>query len=197
MALSPVVFSGALPLARAWARRRKPPPPSKALHVPRTGLDNHVVVAGYGRTGRAVVDALQRASVPYVVVEFNHGALAGPLEQGLPVVWGDISSEGILRAAGIPQARMLVMAVPDWNAIRLGIDRAKDLNPRLFVVARATAAHQVEDLRALRADVVVQPEFEGGIEMVRQALQQCERTDVEIDNVTTELRKALYQPPES
>ena len=194
MALSPVVFSGALPLARAWARWRRPPQPSRAMQVPKTGLDNHVVVAGYGRTGRAVADALQRASVPYVVVELNHEALADPLEQGLPVVWGDISSEDILRAAGIPQARMLVMALPEWHAIRLGIDRAKSLNPRLYVVARATAARHVEDLRALRADVVVQPEFEGGIEMVRQALRQCERTDVEIDLLTTELRKALYQP---
>jgi len=193
MALSPVVFSGALPLARAWARWRRPPQPSRALQAPRTGLDNHVVVAGYGRTGRAVVDALQRASVSYVVVELNHDALAGPLEQGLPVVWGDISSEDILRAAGIPHARMLVMTVPEWHAIRLGIDRAKGLNPRLFVVARATAARHVDDLRDLRADVVVQPEFEGGVEMVRQALQQCERTDVEIDQLTAELRKALYQ----
>jgi len=90
------------------------------MPVPRTTLENHVVVAGYGRTGRAVVDALQRAAVPYLVVEFNHGALAQPLEQGMPVVWGDISSEDILRAAGIPQARMLVMAVPDWQAIRFG-----------------------------------------------------------------------------
>jgi CPA2 family monovalent cation:H+ antiporter-2 len=89
---------------------------------------------------------------------------------------------------------MLVMAVPEWHAIRLGIERAKRLNPRLFVVARATAAGQVEDLRALRADVVVQPEFEGGIEMVRRALGHYERTNTEIDRLTTALRTALYEP---
>jgi monovalent cation:H+ antiporter-2, CPA2 family len=194
MALAPVVFSRALPLARAWARWYRPAQPSTALQVPRTGLENHVVVAGYGRTGRAVADTLQRAAVPYLVVELSHEALAGPLEQGLPVVWGDISSEDILRAAGILQARMLVMAVPEWQAIRLGIDRAKALNPRLFVIARATTVRHVEDLRGLHADVVVQPEFEGGVEMVRQALRQCERSGLEIDQLTTELRKALYQP---
>jgi CPA2 family monovalent cation:H+ antiporter-2 len=126
-----------------------------------------------------------------VVVELNHDAPAGPLK-GLPVV-GRHLDEDILRAAGIPHARMLVMTVPEWHAIRLGIDRAKRLNPRLFVVARATAARHVDDLRDLRAEVVVQPEFEGGVEMVRQALRQCERTDVEIDQLTAELRKALYQ----
>ncbi len=193
MALSPLVFSGALPVARAWARWRRPAQPSTVPPI-RTALENHVVVAGYGRTGRTVVDALQGAAVPYVVVELNHEALARPFEQGVPVVWGDISSEDILRAAGIPQARMLVMAVPEWQAIRLGIERAKRLNPRLFVVARATAAEHVKDLRALRADAVVQPEFEGGIEMVRRALAHCERTDAEIDRLMADLRKALYEP---
>jgi K+:H+ antiporter len=193
MALAPLVFSGALPIARTWARLRRPSQLATVVQVPGATLENHVVVAGYGRTGRAVVDALQRAAVPYVVVELNHGALTHPLGQGVPVVWGDISSEDILRAARILHARMLVMAVPDWQAVRLGIERAKSLNPRLFVIARATVAGQVEKLR-LRADVVVQPEFEGGIEMVRRALAQCERTDAEIDRLTTDLRKALYDP---
>jgi CPA2 family monovalent cation:H+ antiporter-2 len=194
MALSPLVFSGALPIARAWARWRRPARPSMAMHLPRTALENHVIVAGYGRTGRAIVEAFQGANVPYVLVELNHDALTGPLEQGLPVIWGDISSEEILRAAGILHARMLVMAVPEWAALRLGIERAKRLNPRLFVVARATATRHVEDLRALRVDAVVQPEFEGGIAMVRWALAHCERTDTEIDRLTGDLRKAMYDP---
>jgi CPA2 family monovalent cation:H+ antiporter-2 len=197
MALSPLVFASALPLARAWARWRKPAPPAPVVEAPRLALENHVVVAGYGRTGRAVADALQGAAVPHVVVELNYETLTGPREQGLPVVWGDIASEDILRAAGIEQARMLVMAVPAWRAIRLGIERAKRLNPRLFVIARATAAAHVEDLRALRADAVVQPEFEGGVEMVRRALAQCDRTDAEIDRLTAGLRKALYEPLDS
>jgi CPA2 family monovalent cation:H+ antiporter-2 len=87
---------------------------------------------------------------------------------------------------------MLVMAVPEWHAIRLGIERARRLNPRLFVVARATAAAHVEDLRALRVDAVVQPEFEGGLEMVRRALAQCDRGDDEIDRLTEALRRGLY-----
>ncbi len=194
MALSPIVFSGALPLARMWIRWRKLEPVTAKALV-RTELDNHVVVAGYGRTGRAVIDALQGAGLPYLVVELNHETLTQPLAEGLPVVWGDISSEEILRAAGIPDARMLVMAVPEWNAIRLGIERAKRLNPRLYVVARATAAHRVDDLRVLGVDVAVQPEFEGGVEMMRQALRYCDRPETEIEWLTSKLRQALYEPP--
>ncbi len=194
MALSPLVFPGLLPLARRWTRRRRPVPPAQLVSVERTTLENHVVIAGYGRTGRAVVDTLQGAGVPYVIVEYHHESLTRPLEQGIPAVWGDISSEEIQRAAGVAQARMLVMAIPEWQAIRLGIQHAKRLNPRLFVVARATGVAHVDDLRALRVDVIVQPEFEGGIEMVRQALGQFERNADEIDRLTSELRRALYDP---
>ena len=65
------------------------------------------------------------------------------------------------------------------------------MNPRLYVVARATAAAHMDDLRALRVDAVVQPEFEGGLEMVRRALSQSERSDDEIDRVTDSLWRAL------
>lgn len=192
MALSPLVFPGLLPVARALAGRLRPATPAADKPRPQTTLDNHVVVAGYGRTGRAVVDALQATGLPYVIVEMHHETLMRPLEQGVPAIWGDIGHEDILIAAGIPQARMLVMAVPEWHAIRLGIERARRLNPRLFVVARATAAAHVEDLRALRVDAVVQPEFEGGLEMVRRALAQCDRGDDEIDRLTEALRRGLY-----
>ncbi len=196
MALSPLVSSWAVPVAHLWLRWRKPAPPSRALALEKTALENHVIVAGSGRTGRAVVDALLSAGVPFVVVEMNHDALTRLGEAGIPSVWGDIGSEDILRAAGILDARMLVMAVPDWHAIRLGISRARQLNPRLFVVARATATAHVDDLRALRVDAVVQPEFEGGVEMVRQALAHCERDEAEIGRLTADLRRALYDPSE-
>jgi monovalent cation:H+ antiporter-2, CPA2 family len=192
MALSPLVFPGLLPVARALAGRLRPAAPAADMPLPRTALENHVVVAGYGRTGRAVVDALQATGLPYLIVEMHHETLMRPLEQGVPAIWGDIGREDILLAAGIPQARMLVMAVPEWHAIRLGIERARRLNPRLFVVARATAAAHLDDLRALRVDAVVQPEFEGGVEMVRRALAQCDRGEDEIDRVTEDLRRDLY-----
>jgi CPA2 family monovalent cation:H+ antiporter-2 len=196
MAVSPIVFSGALPLGRLWSRWRPPVPSPAVQQRAGTAFENHVIVGGYGRTGRAVVDALQGAGVPYVVVELNHEKVAPAFAQGMSVVWGDVSSEDILRAARIADARMLVMAVPEWQAIRLGIERAKRLNPRVFVVARATTPRRVADLRALGADVVVQPEFEGGVEMVRRALRFCEGSDEEINRLTTSLRAALYEPPD-
>jgi len=194
MALSPLVFPGLLPVARRLAGRLRRPAPGTDAPLLSSALENHVIVAGYGRTGRAVVDVLQAAGLPYLVVDAHHETLTPPREQGVPAIWGDIGSEDILRAAGVAQARMLVVAVPDWRAVHLGIERARRLNPRIYVVARASGTAHVETLRGLGVDAVVQPEFEGGIEMVRRALSQCERPDGEIDRLTGNLRRALYDP---
>ena len=87
---------------------------------------------------------------------------------------------------------MLVMAAPEWQALRLGIARARQVNPRLLIVCRATTSAHVDDLRALGVDGVVQPEFEGGIELVRRALALCERSQDDIDCLTREMRESLY-----
>ena len=63
-----------------------------------------------------------------------------------------------------------MLAVPDQSTTRLSIERARRLNPTILVIARALQADQVLELRKLGVDTVIQPEFEGGIAMVRQAL---------------------------
>jgi CPA2 family monovalent cation:H+ antiporter-2 len=191
MALSPLMFPGLLPAARSLSRRWSHPAVGKEL-PPIEALENHVIVAGFGRTGRAIVGVLQAAGLPHIVVELHHATATHAREEGVPVVWGDIASVEILRAAGAATARMLVMAAPEWHALRLGIARAREVNPRLLIVCRATTATHVEDLQALGVDGVVQPEFEGGIELVRRALTLCERTEDDIDGLTRKMRQSLY-----
>ena len=192
MAASPLVFAAAFPLGRAWARTRKPMPATQLIELPGPALTDHVIVAGGGRTGQAIATALDAASVPFVVIDLHHGALARPLQKRWPAIWGDITSEEVLRGAGVPRARIFVLTVPDWNAARLSIQRARIMNPTLLVVARATSERHVNDLRALGVEGAVQPEFEGGVEMVRQALRHYRHEDAAIDQLTERLRRELY-----
>lgn len=194
MAIAPLVFPGLLPAARAIRDRLRPSPPAADRPVAREDLENHVVVAGYGRTGRAVVEALQTVGLPYLVVDQHREALQPLLDENVPAIWGDITTEVIQRAAGVDRARMLVMTVPDWSAVKHGIERARQHHPRLFVVARAGTLDRVDALRQLGIEEIVQPEFEGGVAMVRRALGACDRPADEIDRVAGALRARLYAP---
>ena len=192
MALSPLVSRIALPLGRAWRRWQKPAPVS--MEVERMGAPpaGHAIVAGFGRTGKAAARILQRAGIPLVIVEIDHSIFGSLGKEGLSAIWGDITGEEILKAAGVERARMLLMTLPDQNTVRLAVQRARRLNPHIAVIARSLRAPDVEALRKIGVDTVIQVEFEGGIEMVRQALIQYRRDDIVVSQLIEELRTDFY-----
>jgi CPA2 family monovalent cation:H+ antiporter-2 len=193
MTLSPMVFRMAGPLGRTWAGYQRTPTVAPLPVV--QPMRGHVIVVGYGRTGRAVATALRQAGVPAVIVELNHQMLEIAGQDGIDQrIWGDVSSEEILRAAHVQDALALVVAIPDWQAVRLAIERAKSLNPKVYIIARATTSRHLTTMASLGVDAVVQPEFEGGVEMMRQALRHLDHPEDEIERLTSDVRQALYLP---
>lgn len=192
IALSPLVSNMALPLGRAWHRWRKPRQATEVRRPAEAQFQDHVIVAGYGRTGRTAARVLQKAGIPLMVVELNHSTFNLAAADGLPAIWGDITGEEILTAAQIQHARILLLTVPDQNSVLLSIQRAKRLNSSVAVVARAGSTHHLEELRKLGVGALVQPEFEGGIELVRQALVQYPRDDGEVAQHVAYVRQEFY-----
>ncbi|HEY4089726.1 MAG TPA: cation:proton antiporter [Bryobacteraceae bacterium] len=192
MALSPLVSGMALPLGRAWRRWQQPAPVTREVEGVETPPAGHAIVAGFGRSGKAAARILQRAGIPLVIVEINHAIFGGLGKEGLPAIWGDITGEEILKAAGIDTARILLMSLPDQNTVRLAVQRARQLNPRITVIARALRAPDVDALRKIGVDTVIQIEFEGGIEMVRQALIEYRRDDPAVSQLIEDLRRDFY-----
>lgn len=192
MALSPLVAGLALPLGRAWRRRRKPAQTPVPIELPGDGLRDHVIVAGYGRSGKAAAHVLRRAHIPFVVVEINHAVFAGLTGEGISGIWGDITGEEILKAARIESARILLLSLPEQSTIRLSVERTRQLNPNLMVIARASRRADVAELREIGVANAIQSEFEGGIEMVRQALVQYTSDANSTSELIAELRAEFY-----
>ncbi len=171
MALSPLVAKLALPLGRLFqgaAPARKPLVVSEAV----AALSGHVVVAGYGRYGRLITQALKEAGVPLLVVELNHALFSDLQASGLECIWGDIGREEILRAAHVGQAQALVLSLADLGTAELALRHARPLNPGLAVIARAGRDRDVAVLQQLGVDAAVLPEYEGSMEVVRQVMSR-------------------------
>jgi CPA2 family monovalent cation:H+ antiporter-2 len=192
MALSPAVSLMALPLGRAWRSWSTPAAAPALVEPPKEALQGHIVVAGYGRSGNAVARVLRAAGIPLVVVELNHAVFGDLMTQGFAGVWGDITSEVILRAVQIESARMLVLTVPLRSTVQLTVDRARRLNPKLVMIARAALAHHVTELRKIGVDAVVQAEFEGGVEMVRQAMVLYPADTATTSRLVSDVRSDFY-----
>jgi CPA2 family monovalent cation:H+ antiporter-2 len=192
MALSPIVSGMALPLGRLWRAWRKPARVPAVPGLSKDAFDGHIIVAGYGRSGKAIARVLRAAEIPLVTVELNYAAFSDLNANGLTGVWGDISSEEVLHAARVENARILLLAVPDQSTVRISVERARRLNPQISVIARAVRAHHVAELTKLGVDAVVQPEFEGGVEMVRQALVRYHYDDAATALLVSDVRSQFY-----
>ena len=191
MGLSPLVYAIAPPMGRAWRRWRKSPTVTTPVESPRD-IRGHIVLGGYGRSGKAAASVLQAGGIPVVTVELDHSVFGDLSAAGLTGVWGDITSPDILHAAHIEGACLLLLTMPDPSTIHLCVERAKQLNPGIILVVRAVRERDVAELTGLGVNAVVQPEFEGGIEMVRQALLRYQCADATTARLVDTARMQFY-----
>jgi K+:H+ antiporter len=75
----------------------------------------------------------------------------------------------------------------------MAVQRARSLNPAVSVIARAFRREDLLELRRLGVAGAVQPEFEGGVEMVRQALLQYTQDAVATSALISEMRAEYYE----
>lgn len=196
MLLTPAVSSLSTPAyaqLRRWrAQTQAPVPPliEQELH-------DHLIIAGYGRVGRYIADLLARLELAYVVIERDQGRLEALKAANVPVIYGDAGSPVVLEAAGLQNARLLLVAVSASIDVETIVRQARSLNPGLHIVARATQLGQLEVLRGLGIHEVVQPEFEAGLEMVRQALLHVDISSTAIERLSDEVRAEHYRPIET
>ena len=135
---------------------------------------------------------LRDSGIPFVVTEWDHATFRDATAQGSQTVWGDVAQRRNPPCGSTERARVLVLTIPDHSTIRLSVQRARKINPSLIVIARATRERNIAELQELGVDATVQPEFEGGIEMVRRVLTAYSRDEIETSRLISFLRSDLY-----
>jgi len=126
---------------------------------------NHVVVCGYGRVGRNIVQLLREQGYPVLVVDQSERQIQELRDVGIPYIYGNAASLHVLDKAGVKTAQGMAIALPDPMSTRLCLKRSLELSPELDVVVRAHQDKDIELLYQLGAREVVQPEFEASLEL--------------------------------
>ncbi len=138
------------------------------------GLSGHVVLVGYGVAGKLVARALESCGVPLVVLELNAATVRAARAEGVPVYYGDATSEEALGHAHIESARAVVLLMNDPVAMQRVIDTARRVSAEVPILVRARYLAERENLERLGATRVVAEEVEGGVEMVARILRLLE-----------------------
>lgn len=120
-----------------------------------TSLASHVVVIGYGRVGQMVCARLQQQGEPLLVVEMEKERVVQLRQQGFETITGNAAKDDVLALINLPQARSLVVAVPDAFEAGEIVRVARLANPQLDIVARANTDAGAAHLREQGANLVV------------------------------------------
>jgi len=134
-------------------------------------LSGHAIIGGFGRVGRQVANEFARAKKPFVVIEKSADTLHRRMHQNWLYIEGEATDEYILREAGIDRAKVLVSTLPDEaNNVYLTLT-ARDMNPKLNIIARADYEGGETKLKRAGANRVVSPHVLGGLRMATSALR--------------------------
>jgi CPA2 family monovalent cation:H+ antiporter-2 len=193
MVLTPFFSRLAVPIYQHW-RRYQPRDTVSTFNMPTEVLTDHVVVVGYGRIGHVATEVMERVGLRYIILEMDHRVLEQCKLDGCPVIYGDATSEMMLEAARVQHARLVLLSIPDEVNTMLVVHHIRKLNPKAFIVARAIHLDQLFDLRNQGVQEVVQPEFEAGLEMVRQVLVHYDLAPADVQRFSDAVRDEMYAP---
>ena len=130
-------------------------------------LENHVIVCGFGRNGMEVCEELAATNVRFIVIENDEAAIKEMQERGYLWIEGDATNDDTLHSIKLEQAKAIITTLPkDADNVFVALT-AKEINPNVDVISRASLDASETKLRRAGADHVIMPEKIGGEHMAR------------------------------
>jgi CPA2 family monovalent cation:H+ antiporter-2 len=156
-------------------------------------LRRHVVICGYGRVGQEVSRALSLRGFPFVVIDYSPTRIEECHRQGFLCIQGDATDAKTLERAGASRANMVAVSIPDPVSAEQIILAVRRMAPKIDIVARTHDARAIPYLKGAGASNVIQPEFEAGLEMMRQALRKYGVSSLEAQAMLGTRRQEHYR----
>lgn len=135
-------------------------------------LSDHVIICGYGRNGKQAAIELQEHQVPIVVIEQDADVVQSLRSTpGALYIEGDAADEEVLAMANLKEARALITTLPQDADNLFVVLTAKELNPSVKIIARASLENSDVKLKRAGATNVIMPDKIGGQRMAKLVAQ--------------------------
>jgi CPA2 family monovalent cation:H+ antiporter-2 len=180
-------------LWRLLSRRvRRPVKPPLADASPREARHRAVIV-GYGPVGRTLARLLRKNGIGPTIIELNLETVKQLHAQEVPAVYGDVSQYETLKSAGVDRAASLILSASGIRNSEEIIRMARELNPKIRILARSAFIQEKNSLRRNGADQVFSGEEEVAIAMTESILRELGATPEQIDREREKVRNKLFQ----
>jgi CPA2 family monovalent cation:H+ antiporter-2 len=152
-----------------WAHK------AKSIHeiaVAGFGLDDHVIVCGYGRTGQQVSRFLASEGIDFLALDIDPRQLKAAAPTGGRLVFGSADRPEVMKAAGIARARAVVVAYPDLHSAERVLRLVRRERPDVPMVVRAPDESSIARLKQAGATEVIPEVLEGSLMIAAETLAQ-------------------------
>ena len=129
------------------------------------GLNDHIIICGYGRNGKQAAKKLLAYNKPFVVIEKNKDLIDNSQNDSIPFVFGNANDDEVLLQAGVDRANNLILAMPNDADNLFVVLSARQLNSKLKIISRASQETSYSKLKLAGADNVILPDKIGGDHM--------------------------------
>jgi len=135
-------------------------------------LKNHVIVCGLGRNGQQAMTELSRHGQNAIIIDKNEEIIEEIRnKRQMLYIQGDATNDEVLKSANIENARALIAALPNDADNLFVVLTAKEFNPSLKIISRASEAHSDKKLKMAGATNVIMPDRIGGQRMAKLVTQ--------------------------
>jgi voltage-gated potassium channel len=134
-------------------------------------MTGHYIVCGFGRVGSTVCEELAKNRVDFVVIEKDSKLLEEMEKANYTFISGNCDDDDTLRAAGIERANGLINTLAnEADAVYVTLS-ARQLNPGLFIMARADNPNVEGKLIKAGATRVISPHISAGQRMAQTTIK--------------------------
>lgn len=130
-----------------------------------------VIIAGAGRVGGLVRRILSAAGYKMTVIDYNASHLQNMRAFGATIYYGDATRPDLLHAAGLDEAKILVVSIDDKEKITELVRYVSQTHPHVHIVARAVDRHHVYELWAAGCRDIIRENYDSSLRMGRSVLE--------------------------
>lgn len=177
-------------LAKFFTRRLDPAKVSETI-IPEP--QHRAVVIGYGPVGRTVARLLRENNIQPCIIEMNLETVRQLRAEGLDAIYGDACHRDILVSAQVEKSDSLILSASSVQGSDEVVRLARELNPGIHVLARATYVRELHMLTQAGAETVFSGEGEVALALTEALLRDLGATPEQIDRERERVRKELSE----
>jgi CPA2 family monovalent cation:H+ antiporter-2 len=198
--LNPLAFATVDPLANwlrgrarllswlEWPRNRLATAPEFGTGE---GLQGHTIIVGFGRVGGLIGEALKAQELPFVVIEEDRRRVEELRKRSIAAVYGDATAAGVLDAARVDHARLLIIAAPRGFQTQRILDIARQANPHIDTAVRTHSVGELGVLERQNVGIAIMGERELALGLLHYAFRSLGISEEKAYSVVGRIRGAF------